>query len=127
MARPSRASGAKTVLAINDQVRLVGVPAEAHRYQVNGRIPLKWLIDRYRIARDRESGIVNIPIGGSTNRAVAVLRRAVHLSVETVHVVESLPDPLDARHEVGWRRRPDVAVRSWRVGFEPGRTRSRWI
>ena len=94
------ADDARTVLVVNDHVRLVGVPAEAHRYQVNGRTPLEWLIDRYRIARDRESGIVNDPNRwfDDPRGLVAALRRAVHLSVETVRVVESLPDPLDARH-----------------------------
>ena len=97
------ADDARTELMVNDHVRLVGVPAEAHRYQVNGRTPLEWLIDRYRIARDRESGIVNDPNRWFDNPRglVAALRRAVHLSVETVRVVESLPDPFDARHEVG--------------------------
>jgi len=51
------------VLVVNDRVRLAGVPPEAHRYVVNGRTPLEWLIDRYRIRTDRESGIVNDPNG----------------------------------------------------------------
>ena len=60
--RPMRfADDERTVLRINEHIALAGIPAEAHDYQVNGRIPLEWLIDRYRIARDKESGIVNDP------------------------------------------------------------------
>ena len=51
----------KTVLIVNDHTRLAGIPAEAHAYQVNGRTPLGWFIDRYRITQDKGSGIVNDP------------------------------------------------------------------
>ena len=51
----------RAVLIVNDHIRLSGIPAEAHRYVVNGRTPLEWFIDRYRITRD--SGIVNDPNG----------------------------------------------------------------
>ena len=97
------ADDARTILVLNEHVRLVGIPAEAHRYQVNGRSPLEWLIDRYRITRDRESGIVNDPNQwfDEPRGLVAALRRAVHLSVESIRIVESLPAPFDARHDFG--------------------------
>ena len=53
----------KTTLRINEHMSLSGIPAEAHRYVVNGRTPLEWYIDRYKIKRDKESGIVNDPNG----------------------------------------------------------------
>ena len=37
---------------INDHIRLAGIPAEAHGYQVNGRTPLEWSIDRYLEANE---------------------------------------------------------------------------
>ena len=75
----------RTTLRINEHMSLRGIPTEAHEYQVNGRTPLEWLIDRYRIARDRQSGIVNDPNAWFPDpRALpAALRRIVHLSVET--------------------------------------------
>ena len=57
------ANDQKTMLIINDHIRLCDIPAAAHQYQVNGRTPLQWFIDRYRITRDKESGIVNDPNG----------------------------------------------------------------
>ena len=53
----------KTVLAVNEHVSLRGMPDLAHTYQVNGRTPLEWFIDRYRITQDQKSGIVNDPNG----------------------------------------------------------------
>ena len=84
-----------TVLIINEHIRLSGIPAEAHRYEVNGRTPLAWFIDRYRIKRDTKSGIVNDPNGWfkDPQDLITAIRRIVHLSVETVRIVERLPEP----------------------------------
>ena len=85
----------RTVLIVNDHVRVAGIPPEAHGYVVNGRTPLDWLIDRYRVKRDRDSGIVNDPNGwfAKPDDLIAAIRRIVHVSVETVRIVASLPGP----------------------------------
>ena len=54
---------AKTTLTINEHVCLSGIPEEAQRYVVNGRTPLEWFIDRYKIKKDTDSGIINDPNG----------------------------------------------------------------
>ena len=93
----------KTVLIVNDFIRLHGIPATAHQYQVNGRTPLEWFIDRYRITRDKESGIVNDPNGWFDDPQVliAAIRRIVHVSVETVRIVAHLPEPFEAPNRGG--------------------------
>ena len=53
----------KTTLIVNEHALLDGIPKAAHGYVVNGRTPLEWLINRYRIVRDKHSGIVNDPNG----------------------------------------------------------------
>ena len=65
---------------------------------MNGRTPLGWLLDRYRITQDRESGIVNDPNDWFTDPRdlLAAIRRIVHLSVETVRIVDAPPNPLPA-------------------------------
>ena len=84
---------AKSILAINDVTELRGIPPEAHRYEVNGRTPLDWLIDRYHIVQDRQSGIVNDPNAwfDKPQDLLATIQRVVHVSVETVRIVEWLP------------------------------------
>ena len=87
----------KTTLRVNDHVSLRGIPASAHKYQVNGRTPLGWFIDRYRIVQDKQSGIVNDPNGWfeDPRNLVNAIKRIVHLSVETTRIVEGLPEPFD--------------------------------
>ena len=84
----------KTSLIVNDYVKLTGIPSEAHKYQVNGRTPIEWFIDRYRITRDSHSGIVNDPNNwfDSPEDLISSLKRIVYLSLETVRIVEALPN-----------------------------------
>ena len=83
-------------LAVNEHVHLAGIPPEAHQYEVNGRTPLGWFIDRYHVNTDTKSGIVNDPNAwfDDPRDLVSAVRRIVHVSVRTTAIVRSLPNPL---------------------------------
>ena len=83
----------RSLLIINEHIRLAGIPPEAHLYEVNGRTPLEWFIDRYRIVQDKQSGIVNDPNAwfDDPRDLIAAFRRIVYVSVETDRVVRGLP------------------------------------
>ena len=83
-------------LIVNEHLRLRNIPAAAHHYHVNGRTPLEWFIDRYRIRQDKESGIVNDPNGWFDNPRdlITAICRIVHVSVESARIIEGLPDPV---------------------------------
>ena len=95
------ADDAKTTLIVNDHVRLSGIPATAHCYIVNGRTPLEWFIDRYRITTDKRSGITDDPNGwfGDPRDLITAIRRIVHVSVETAAIVARLPCPFSDSKE----------------------------
>jgi predicted helicase len=82
----------KTAIIYNDFLTLAGVPPEAFEYKLGNRSALEWIIDRYRIHTDKRSGIVNDP-----NRAdepeyiVRLIGKVIRVSLETVHIVRSLP------------------------------------
>ena len=88
----------KTELSVNEHIHLRGIPEEAHRYEVNGRTPIGWFIDRYYIKRDKRSGLVNDPNGWfeDPRDVISAIRRIVHVSVETVRIVADLPEPTAA-------------------------------
>ena len=90
------ADEAKTTLIINEHVRLSNIPEAAHRYIVNGRTPLEWFIDRYKITRDKDSGILNDPNGWFTDPSdlLLALRCIVYVSVESTRIIEALPTQL---------------------------------
>ena len=83
-------------LVINSHVSLSIIPEEAHRYMVNGRTPLEWFIDRYKVKQDSASGIVNDPNGWFENPRdlVTAIERIVYVSVESTRIIEALPSPL---------------------------------
>ncbi|MDE0011760.1 MAG: damage-inducible protein, partial [Candidatus Poribacteria bacterium] len=86
----------KTTLIINEHVQLSGVPEEAHRYVVNGRTPLEWFINRYKIKKDKNSGIINDPNGWFKNPRdlITAIERIVHVSVESTKIIEALPSEI---------------------------------
>ncbi len=88
-------AGENDQLKINQAVTLSGIPAGAHQYEVNGRTPLGWFIDRYRITTDKHSGIVNDPNAwfDDPRDLVAAIERIIHVSVQTIAIVSGLPDP----------------------------------
>ena len=87
----------RTTLIINEHVQLSGIPAEAHRYIVNGRTPLEWFIDRYKIKQDRESGILNDPNGWFEHPRdlITAIERIVYVSVESARIIEGLPSEIE--------------------------------
>ena len=86
-----------SILVVSERIRLSGIPPEAHRYEVNGRTPLGWFIDRYLIKTDNRSGIMNDPNAWFRDEEsfISAVRRIVHLSVETVRIVDALPKALE--------------------------------
>ena len=91
------ANDERSDLIVNEHVSLGGIPTKAHEYQVNGRTPLEWFIDRYKISQDNESGIVNDPNAwfDDPKELIAAIQRIVHVSVETARIVDDLPQPFD--------------------------------
>ena len=83
----------RTTLIINEHVRLSGIPAEAHQYVVNGRTPLEWFINQYKIRQDRASSIINDPNGWFENPRdlITAIERIVYVSVESTEIIEALP------------------------------------
>lgn len=91
------ADGHRSALRINDFITLHGIPPKAHQYVVNGRTPLEWIMDRYKVTTDKHSGVVNDPNGWfeRPEDLIDAVGRAVHLSIETVNIVDSLPPALE--------------------------------
>ena len=83
----------KSKIEVNDHLTLSGIPDEAHEYIVNGKSALEWILDRYQITKDKESGIVNDPNEWSDNPRyiVDLIGKVTRVSVETVRIVKSLP------------------------------------
>ena len=83
----------KSVIIYNSHITLSGIPLEAYDYQINGKSPIEWIMERYQITTDKDSGIENDPNDYSDDPRyiIDLLRRIVRVSVETNQIVGQLP------------------------------------
>ena len=86
----------KTSINVNSRLRLSGIPMEAYDYIVNGKSAIEWVMERYQITVDKDSGIRNDPNAWATESGqpdyiVNLVKRVVRVSVETVKLVKALP------------------------------------
>jgi predicted helicase len=87
----------RTSILFNASLTLTGIPEEAYRYEVNGKSAIEWIMDRYQVKTDKDSGIVNDPNDWCTEHEdpryiVDLLKRIVSVSMATVEIVDGLPD-----------------------------------
>ena len=83
----------KTQLVYNDFLTFDGIPAKAFNYRLGNRSALEWVIDQYRVKTDKRSGIVNDPNRADDPRyIVTLIGKVITVSLETVEIVEGLPD-----------------------------------
>jgi predicted helicase len=83
----------KTKIAFNRYVTLSEVPIEAYDYEVNGKSAIEWIMERYCVSTDKDSGIENDPNEYSEDPRyiIDLVKRIVTVSVETMKIVNSLP------------------------------------
>ncbi len=88
-----RLSKDKTQIKYNDFLTLDGIPAKAFDYKLGNRSALEWVIDQYRVKTDKRSGIVNDPNREDNPQyIVKLIGKVITVSLETVEIVEGLPD-----------------------------------
>lgn len=84
----------KSTIIFNSRVRLGGIPTEAYEYVVNGKPAIEWVMERYQVTVDKDSGIRNDPNDWSDDPRyiVDLVKRVVRVSLETVRLVGKLPE-----------------------------------
>ena len=63
---------------------------------VNGKPAIEWIMERYQVTRDKDSGIVNDPNDWSKEHnqpryIIDLLQRVIRVSMETMKIVGALP------------------------------------
>jgi predicted helicase len=87
----------KSKIIYNAHLTLEGIPPEAYRYIVNGKSALEWIMERYAVTKHKDSGIENDPNDWCKEQSddryiVDLVKRVIHLSVESVKIIEDLPE-----------------------------------
>lgn len=87
-----------TRMIYNPKVTISDIPAEADEYMLGARSALAWIIDRYKVKKDKASGIINDPNDwadevGNPRYIVELIAKVTRVAVETVRIVDSLRAP----------------------------------
>ena len=82
----------KTAVIVNPSLTLAGIPPEVFEYRLGNRSALEWVIDQYQVNEDKRSGIRSDPNReDDPEYIVRLVGQVIHVSVETVRIVKSLP------------------------------------
>jgi predicted helicase len=83
----------KATIIYNANITLSGIPLEAYGYVVNGKAAIEWIMDRYQVTTDKESGIINDPNQWSDDSRyiIDLIKRIVRVSMETERILKGLP------------------------------------
>lgn len=79
-------------LVYNDELTLVDIPDRAFRYRLGKRSAIEWIIDQYRVTKERNSEIERAPNAWSEDEQyiVNLVARVITVSMATVKIVDSL-------------------------------------
>ncbi len=85
----------RSAIIYNGAVTIAGIPDAAHEYMLGSRTALEWLIDRYLVKTDKDSGIVNDPNDWCDEHddptyVVELIKKVTTVSVRTVELVGQL-------------------------------------
>ncbi len=86
----------KSVIYYNSCITIENIPLEAYDYVVNGKSAIEWIMERYAVTTNKDSGITNDPNDWATEHGdpqyiFNLLLRIITVSVETVKIVNALP------------------------------------
>lgn len=89
--------GEKGTIIYNSFITFKGIPLVAYDYIVNGKSALEWIMERYAITVDKDSGIRNDPNDwckehNDPRYIYNLVKRIIRVSLETNRIVAGLPD-----------------------------------
>jgi len=84
----------RSTVLYNAHLTLSGIPEDAYRYMLGSRSAIEWILDRYQVSTHKDSGIRNDPNDWSEDPRyiVDLLKRIVTVSLDTMKIVDALPD-----------------------------------
>ncbi len=86
----------KSKIIYNERLSITNIPEDAYKYVVNGKSAIEWIMERYAITTDSDSGIVKDPNDWAVEHnnpsyIFDLVLRLITVSLETVGIVKTLP------------------------------------
>ena len=95
--------GQKDIIIFNNKIAIVNIPPKAYNYIVNGKSAIEWIMERYQVKIDKDSGIKNDPnlyecksgaLAGLNGGkyALYLLLSIIEMSVQSVEIIEAISE-----------------------------------
>jgi predicted helicase len=87
----------KTVIYLNDKIKISNIPPETNQYVISGKSALDWIVERYQFTDDvKETKLINDPNdllleSSDPEYILKLIQRVVTVSVESIRIKNSLP------------------------------------
>ena len=86
----------KSIIHFNDAIRIINIPLRAYDWQVNGKSPIEWVMERYAVTVNRDSHIRNDPNEWckeieQPRYILELIGRIVNVSIQTLDLIAALP------------------------------------
>jgi predicted helicase len=87
----------KDTIIYNNSITIKNIPSKAYEYIVNGKSAIAWIMERYAVTVDKDSGIKNDPNDWAKEHnkpryILDLLLSVINVSCQTVDIVNSLPE-----------------------------------
>jgi len=94
----------KSTIIYNSSIKITNIPLEAYDYVINGKSAIEWIMDRYQIKVDKDSGIKNDPNDwglehNNPRYILDLILSVITVSMATNEIVNNLPK-LNLKKEV---------------------------
>lgn len=86
----------KDKIIFNSKILISYIPEKAYEYVVNGKSAIEWIMERYAVTTNKDSGIKNDPNNwtkevSNPRYILDLLLSIINVSIQTVDIVNSLP------------------------------------
>ena len=86
----------KDTIIFNSDIKITNIPLEAYDYQVNGKSAIEWIVERYAVTVNKDSGIENNPNlwceeNENPRYILDLLLSVISLSLKTNELIKKLP------------------------------------
>ena len=84
----------KRTIIFNEFIKIENIPLVAYDYVINGKSAIEWVMERYAVTTNADSGILNDPNQWSPNQRyiLELLLRVIQMSIDTMQIVSKLPE-----------------------------------
>ena len=86
----------RSVILFNDAIKIENIPLRAYEWEINGKSPVEWVMERYAVTVNKDSQIRNDPNEwckeiGQPRYILELIGRIVNVSIQTLDLIAALP------------------------------------